>query len=95
MKNAEKQQLIIRKYFGEFFTELSKAFIFLSEDLFNVKLNATTVSSFSVLKLDYARNKNVDSSHNAWNKIFACAPHGNILGVNSLQLDIWDSGFGI
>lgn len=57
LKNAEKQQLIMRKYFGEFFTDLSKAFDFLSEDLYNVKLNATTVSSFSVLKLDYAPNQ--------------------------------------
>lgn len=45
------------KVFWRIFTDLSKAFDFLSEDLFNVKLNATTVSSFSVLKLDYAPNQ--------------------------------------
>ena len=45
------------KVFWRIFTDLSKAFDFLSEDLYNLKLNATTVSSFSVLKLDYAPNQ--------------------------------------
>ena len=45
-------------FFGELFTDLSKAFDFISQDLFNVKLNATGLT-ITVLKLilDYVLNQ--------------------------------------
>ena len=83
MKNGSRTDNT--KSFRSLFTDLSKAFDCLSQDLVIAKLNAYEVSS-SDLRFVHSHLKNrmqrtkINSEYSSWKEIMFGVPHGSILG---------------